>query len=92
AARANARANGVAVDVTRADVLVDSIPPAEVAVANIALAVVERLAARTPTPLLVASGYSARERPRLAGWRHELRRDADGWAADLYERQVVLRD
>ncbi len=92
AARANAKANGVAVDVRRVDVLAETIPPADVAVANIALAVVERLAVRAPTPLLVTSGYSARGRPRLAGWRHKLRRDAEGWAADLYERQVVARD
>ncbi len=89
ATRANARANGVAVDVARADVLAAGLPDADVALANIALAVVERLAVRTPTRRLVAAGYVAAEQPRLVGWRHELRREAEGWAADLYEREAA---
>ena len=91
-ARANARANGVVVEVVRADVLADPIPAADVAVANIAPAVVERLAVRTPAALLVTSGYVVSERLRLTGWRHKVRREADGWAVDLYEREAGALD
>lgn len=89
ATRANARANRVVIDVVRADVLAEELPDADVALANIALAVVERLAMRTRTRRLVTAGYAARERPILVGWRHELRREAEGWAADLYERETA---
>jgi ribosomal protein L11 methyltransferase len=86
ATRATAAANDVAVETFRADVLVDPLPQAEVAVANIALQVVEALAARLRTRLLVASGYLARERPTVAGWHTVERRESEGWAADLLER------
>jgi ribosomal protein L11 methyltransferase len=86
AARANAAANRATVVVRRADVVVDPIPAADVAVANIALPVVERVAERVGAPLLVASGYLAHEAPDLPGWERRGRREADGWAADLFGR------
>ncbi len=86
AARRNAAANGVAIDVRTADVLADRVPAAGVAVANIALGVVERFAARVDAATLITSGYLVRQRPALASWRHRARRAADGWAADLFER------
>jgi ribosomal protein L11 methyltransferase len=86
AARRNAEANGVTIDVQGADVGVNPVPAAAVAVANIALDVVERAAARVGASTLVTSGYLAGERPALPAWRHRLRREADGWAADLFER------
>ena len=86
AARRNADANAVEIEVRRADVVAGPLPAVTVAVANIALDVVERAAARVPATVLVASGYLARERPALPSWRHRRRREADGWAADLFER------
>lgn len=86
ATRANAAANGVAVEVRRTDVTAEPLPAAEVAVANITLPVLEQAAARIGARLLVASGYLAGERPDLAGWRRVDRRESDGWAADLLER------
>jgi ribosomal protein L11 methyltransferase len=83
AARANAAANGAAVDVRLCDVLADPLPGAEAGVANLALGPVERLAARFPGRILVTSGYLAHERPEAPGWRHLERREAEGWAADL---------
>ena len=83
---ANARANGVAVEVSRADALTDELPAAEVAVANIALDVVEALAPQLDTRLLVTSGYLERDEPQLADWRRRDRRTRDGWAAHLFER------
>ncbi len=86
AARRNADANGVAVDVRAIDVLAGVVPPAALAVANLTLPLVERLATRAGARTLVASGYPAAELPALNGWAHGERREAEGWAADLFER------
>lgn len=82
----NAAANDVAIYVAVADVLMEALPESEVAVANLSLAAVERLAARVRTRVLVASGYLASESPALAGYRVVERRTAGGWAADRCER------
>ena len=82
----NAAANGVPIDVRAADVLVDEVPPADVAVANIAIGPVRSLAARVDCRRLVASGYRLEDRLRAIAFRHVERREADGWAADLFER------
>lgn len=86
ATRANASLNGVTVAVAQADVFRDAVPEADVAVANIALADVERLGARVPAACFVTSGYLASERPRLSGWEQSARRESHGWAADLFTR------
>lgn len=86
ATRANAVANGVAVEARVADVLADPLPQVEVAVANIAREPVERAAERFEGAFLVASGYLAAERPAPAGWQAVERRVSLGWAADLLER------
>lgn len=85
-ARANAEANGVELDVRLGDALAEPLPPAELALANIARADAEALAPRLPSRAFIASGYLARERPALDGFRHRERREHDGWAADLFER------
>jgi ribosomal protein L11 methyltransferase len=87
AARANAAANGVEVDVRLADALTDRLPAVEVAVANIARDPVEQAAERFSGSLVIASGYLEAERPAPAGWRAVERRVAEGWAADLFERR-----
>jgi ribosomal protein L11 methyltransferase len=84
---ANARVNGVQVDARLCDALRDELPETEVAVANVALDVVEQLLARLPARRIVASGYLERDEPQLQGWRRLERRTADGWAADLLLRQ-----
>ena len=86
ATNANARANGVEVTTYVADALADELPHTDVAVANVALDVVERLAPRLGTKLFVASGYLDTDEPRLDGWEKVDRRAADGWAADLFRR------
>jgi ribosomal protein L11 methyltransferase len=85
---ANARDNGVAVDARRADALVDELPRVDVAVANVALDVVEQLLPRLPAGRVVTSGYLERDRPRSAEWTHVARAAAGGWAADVFEREV----
>ena len=84
--RDNARANGVQVVAERRDLVREALPRADVAVANIALAAVEAIAARASARRLITSGYLASERPRADGWAHVERREAASWAADLYDR------
>lgn len=86
ATRANAAANGVAVEARLADVLADPLPAVPVAVANIAREPVERAAERFAGHVFVASGYLVGEQPAAAGWRVTERREADGWAADTLSR------
>jgi ribosomal protein L11 methyltransferase len=86
-ARENAAANGVEIDIRRADVLADPLPETDIAVANIELATVEALAPRVTAPILVTSGYPGRERPSVPGWKHSRRAERDGWAADLHRRE-----
>jgi ribosomal protein L11 methyltransferase len=82
----NARANGVEIDARICDALADGLPQSELAVANVALDVVEALLARIPAGRVIASGYLERDEPRAVGWRQLERRTDGGWAADLLER------
>lgn len=77
------RANGVEVEVIRADVLVDLLPCTDVLVANIELSVVERLLERAEASLAVTSGYLDSEAPTASGWTRAGRLELEGWAADV---------
>jgi ribosomal protein L11 methyltransferase len=87
ATSANAATNGVEITVALADALVAPLPASDLAVANVTLELVERLASRTRARLLITSGYLVSERPDLPGFRHVTRRDREGWAADLSRRE-----
>jgi ribosomal protein L11 methyltransferase len=76
---ANAVVNGVEV------IAEEDLPPAGLALANIALDAVELLAPRVDARALVTSGYLERQKPRMPGWRRIKRRVRGGWAADLLE-------
>lgn len=89
AARANVRANGVAVEVDVLDALVARLPPADVAVANVLLGPVEAILARVDAREAVTSGYLAGERPAHDGWTHVETLELDGWAADRFTRSSV---
>jgi ribosomal protein L11 methyltransferase len=86
ATRDNALRNGVAVDVCRADALVDPLPAADVAVANIALAAVEEALPRLRVCLAVTSGYRAEDPFAPPGWTRVTRQVRGGWAADVLRR------
>ena len=86
ATTSNARANDVEIAARVADALADELPRTEVAVANVALDVVEALAPRIDARQFVTSGYLDRDEPELGGWERFDRRTADGWAADLFRR------
>jgi ribosomal protein L11 methyltransferase len=85
-ARETARRNGVDVAVAQGDVLSVDLPIVDVVVANIELAVVERLLERMPAELAVTSGYLADDVPRASGWRTSERLELEGWAADVLRR------
>jgi ribosomal protein L11 methyltransferase len=86
AATENARRNRVDIAVWRADFLEDELPSARLAVANVTSEAVEAVSTRVDGIALITSGYVAGDRPRLAGWTHHERREAAGWAADLFVR------
>ena len=83
ATAANARVNGVEVEARLLDGLREELPPSDVALANVALDVVERLLPRLRSRLVVTSGYLDRDRPSVPGWEHAGRAERDGWAADV---------
>ena len=85
-ARANAVANGVEIEVRHEDVLSAVLPEAGLAVANIDLPIVERLASLVRAPLMIASGYLKGANLRASRWRALERREMEGWAADLLRR------
>ncbi len=87
AARANAAANGVELDVRLLDAAEAPLPAADVVAANIELATVERLLARVDADVAVTSGYLGSRRPRAPGWRARERRLLEGWAADVLVRE-----
>jgi ribosomal protein L11 methyltransferase len=78
--RANATANRVVVDVGGEP------RPAELAVMNIALDVVERMLPELPVDRAITSGYLERDTSQADGWHAVERRVRDGWAADLLAR------
>lgn len=83
AARATCAANGVEAEVRQADVLRDQLPSVDLVIANIELAVVERLLERRPAARAVTSGYLARDEPHGQGWARAERLEVDDWAADI---------
>jgi ribosomal protein L11 methyltransferase len=86
-ARETARANDVTVEIFAADVLADTLPAADVVVANIDLAVVEALLARVDARAAVTSGYLVSARPSASGWERADRLELEGWAADVFRRR-----
>jgi ribosomal protein L11 methyltransferase len=87
ATRRNAAANGVVVDIRRADAFTEPLPTADVAVANISAEAVRRLLPRLDAKTIVTSGYLERESPSGDGLRHERRLTDNGWAADVFRRE-----
>ena len=89
ATRANLERNGLGdrVDVRLADVLVEPLPPADLALANIERRVNEALLRRDGLPArVVVSGVRADDAFDLAGWRVERELVDDGWRTLLLVR------
>jgi ribosomal protein L11 methyltransferase len=87
AARRNARANRVSIDLRRGDALRNHLPAADVAIANVSWEFVAKLAARVRARDLIVSGYLESERPLASGYTRVSRLTEDGWAADLLRRE-----
>jgi ribosomal protein L11 methyltransferase len=85
--RANAAANGVELSVSVGDATSDPLPPADLVVANINLEAARGIAPRVSCLRLLSSGYLAAEAFEPNGFRRARRLEAEGWAADLFERQ-----
>jgi ribosomal protein L11 methyltransferase len=83
---ANAMVNGVVLLASLLDGEADALPHADVVVANVLLAPVERILARLDAPTAITSGYLTGDMPAAPGWRHLERVELDGWAADRFER------
>jgi ribosomal protein L11 methyltransferase len=86
ATRANAAANGVEIATVLADAHGSDLPPAGIALLNVAAETVAEVVPRLGAGHVVASGYLASDRPSIAGFRSVRRVEADGWAADLLRR------
>ena len=87
AARANARRNGVELDVRQADFRSEELPGADLGLANLELSSIPFVAARFSGQRLIASGYLAGEAAVAPGWTRILAREREGWTAELFERQ-----
>lgn len=85
---ANAAANGVEVEARILDGELDGLPSADVMVANVLLAPVERILARLEAGIAITSGYLVGERPAVSGWVPGDRVEVDGWAADRFARVI----
>jgi ribosomal protein L11 methyltransferase len=85
ATRANARTNGVQIDVRLADVFGGELPASEIALANITRPALEMVAPRLRSTRVVSSGYLPTDQIELPSLRHVRRITRDGWAADAYE-------
>ena len=87
AARRNASANRVSVELCRGDALRSELPVADVVVANVSWEFVAKLAPRLRARDLIVSGYLESEHPLGSGYTLVSRLTEDGWAADLLRRE-----
>jgi ribosomal protein L11 methyltransferase len=83
----NAAANGVSIEVCRADLRHGALPEAGLALANIAAEPVVALGPELRAARAITSGYLVSDEPELPGYRRERRVQHGGWAADLHVRQ-----
>jgi ribosomal protein L11 methyltransferase len=84
--RENARLNRVELAVERVAARTEPLPQADIAVANVSLEAVETIAELVESAQLITAGYLVRDRPEAPRFRHIMRRELDGWAADLFAR------
>jgi ribosomal protein L11 methyltransferase len=92
ATRSNAAVNHVEIEVRQADARTDSLPTADVAVANITRALVEAVGRRADCRMLVTSGYLVSDEVHIDGFEHTRRITEEGWAADEHVRPEERTD
>jgi ribosomal protein L11 methyltransferase len=86
ATAANARANGVEVEVRRFDLRDGAVPAAPTVVANLLRPLLEAMRFEEPPRTLIASGLLAHEEVDL-GLREVRRLERDGWMAIVYQAE-----
>jgi ribosomal protein L11 methyltransferase len=84
----NAEANGVELEVRKADARTADLPAADVALLNVTAETVAAVAPRLDVVQIVASGYLVGDRPQAQRFTTRRRVEADGWAADLLRRDA----
>jgi ribosomal protein L11 methyltransferase len=87
ATRANAKANGVSIDVRLLDALARPLPESDLALINIELAPVRALGPKLTAAHAITAGYLAGDNLELPGYEPLRRVERDGWAADLFARR-----
>jgi ribosomal protein L11 methyltransferase len=85
--RANSSTNGVHVAVAVQDALSDALPAAETVAVNVTYEAACAIAPRLDCRHLISSGYLAASEFEPEGFRRVAKREAEGWAADLFERE-----
>jgi ribosomal protein L11 methyltransferase len=88
AASGNAELNGVQIEFRRADAATAELPPADVVLANITLALAATVGDRVDCRTLVTSGYLISDQPEPAQFDHVERVTTEGWAADVFARRA----
>jgi ribosomal protein L11 methyltransferase len=87
AATRNAAANGVELEIRLHDATAETLPAAEIVLANLDLPTLDRLMPPAECNALVTSGYYEGDRLAFSGFAHDARRAEGGWAADLFRPQ-----
>ena len=87
AATRNASANLLELDVRRVDAVTESLPDAEIVLANIDLPTLADFAPPPGCRMLVTSGYFENDHPDFPGFDHLARHALADWAADLFRRE-----
>jgi ribosomal protein L11 methyltransferase len=85
--RANAEANRVEIAAAIGDALSDPLPSTETVAINVTYEAARAIAPRLVCRRLISSGYLAAPEFDPAGFRRVARREAEGWAADLFEHE-----
>jgi ribosomal protein L11 methyltransferase len=87
AATRNAAANGVELEIRLHDATAETLPAAEIVLANLDLPTLARLTPPAESNALITSGYDEGNRLAFAGFAHDARRAEGRWAADLFRPQ-----
>ncbi|MEP6909614.1 MAG: 50S ribosomal protein L11 methyltransferase [Actinomycetota bacterium] len=83
----NAEANGVELEAIHADVQSDSLPSADIVVANLDLPTLAGITRSFHCRQAITSGYGVGDHPELTGLRPTTRLTRGNWAADLFASQ-----
>jgi ribosomal protein L11 methyltransferase len=85
---ANGRRNDMELDARRLDAAVESLPRADLAVANIDIATLQRLLPRLPVGRAIIAGFLVGDALDVAGWEVAARRQSGEWAAEVRVRTL----